>query len=177
MIAVFILGLLGGLDNLQVGSAIGMMGVEKKRIWMAVGPFVFFDVAMTLLGLLTGRKLSNILQNISEWLGPAIIIVIGLYMLIREIMEKEKQHFINNKWLLVLLPFLFSLDNLFAGLGLGTAGYPVAPTFAIIAICSRAMALLGLMLGQKVRSLIPAKLEMITGLYLVGLGIFLVITK
>ena len=92
-------------------------------------------------------------------------------------MEKEKKGIINSKWLLLLLPFLMSFDNLFAGLGLGTAGYPVVSTAIIVGLCSGIMGLLGLIIGKKVRSLIPGKIELVSGLYFIGLAVFLIVKE
>lgn len=177
MITVLLLGILGGLDNLQIGSAIGLMGIERKRRWVLVAPFIFFDVGMTLVGLLIGNKLNSSLENIAEWLGPGIMMAMGIYTLVRELMEKEKPDFVNNKWFLLILPLSLSFDNLFAGLGLGTAGYPVVSSFIIVAICSGGMCLLGLIIGAKLRSMIPPRLEILSSIYLIGLAIFLVIKK
>lgn len=177
MITALILGILGGLDNLQVGSAIGLMGIEKKRRWMLVAPFIFFDVLMTLVGLLVGNKLNTTFESVAEWLGPGIMLAMGIYTLVRELLEKEKPDLVNNKWVLVLLPLSLSIDNLFAGLGLGTAGYPVIATFIIVGTCSGVMCFLGLLIGAKLRAMIPPRLEILSGIYMICLAVFLVIKK
>jgi putative Mn2+ efflux pump MntP len=177
MITVFILGILGGLDNLQIGSAFGLMGLRPERRWLIIAPFALCDAGMTFIGLLIGHKLNTTFENIAQWLGSAIMMTLGLYTLARELLEKEKQDLINNKWLLAFLPLLLSFDNLFAGLGLGTSGYPVVSSTLIAAVCSGAMCLLGLMIGEKMRHLIPKKIEIISCLYLIGLAVFLAVRK
>ncbi len=179
MIAVFILGIVGGLDDLQVSSAVGLMGLERKRRWALVAPFMFFDALMTLAGLLIGHKLSTRFEDVAHLLGPAIILVLGIYILVQELTGNENQNLLpelaNSRWLRLGLPLLMSIDNLFAGLGLGTAGYPVVPATMIVALCSGLMCLIGLVIGKKVRALIPMKIEIVSGIYLIGLSVFLYI--
>jgi putative Mn2+ efflux pump MntP len=177
MITVLILGLLGGVDSLQVASAVGLAGLKKERRWRMAASLTFFDVSMTMIGLLVGNKINASFEDTAQWLAPAFIMLLGLYILIRELIEKEKQDYVNTGWILFLLPFLMSIDNLFTGLGLGTAGYPLFPTAVIIGACSGSMCLLGLVIGKKLRGIIPGKIEIISGLYLIGLAIFLIIKK
>jgi|SRR6185436_1689011 len=177
MVAVFILGLLGGIDNLQIASAAGLLGLHPKRRWILIISLIFCDVAMSLAGLLIGIKINILFENIVQWLGPAFILALGIYTLTRELLEKENHHIINKNWVLIFLPLIMSIDNLLAGIGLGTTGYPVISTFIIMGICSGVMCMLGLLLGEKVRSLLPGKVEIISGVYLIGLAVFLVIKK
>lgn len=171
---VLILGILVGLDNLQVASAIGLLGLQPKRKWLLVAGFVFFETTMPLVGLLIGHKLNHSFESIAEWLGPGIMMALGLYILVREWMEKEPQDLANRKGMLLLLPLFMSLDNLLAGLGLGTSGYPVISTSITVGICAGSMCILGLFIGEKLRQLIPGNLEVVSGLYLIGVAVFLV---
>lgn len=175
MLTVLILGILVGLDNLQLASAIGLMGLKPNRKWMLAGVFAFFEVSMPLVGLLVGHKLNGTFADAAHWLGPGIMLALGLYILIRELLEKKRQDLINRRWMLLLLPFLMSLDNLMAGLGLGASGYPVVPTSITIGMCAGSMCLLGLFVGEKLRRLIPRNLEVISGIYLIGMAVFLMV--
>ena len=172
MTVIFILGILVGLDNLQISSAIGLMGLKPKRRWLVVLLFVLFEVSMPLLGLLIGHKLNSSFENIAEWVGASILISLGLYILISEWMEKENQDLVNSKWLLIILPFVMSLDNLVVGVGLGTAGYPVVSTSIIVGLCAGSMCFLGLIIGEKFRGLKWINVELLSGFYLIGLGVY-----
>lgn len=125
IVTVFILGILGGIDNLQVSSALGLMGLKRQRRLLIMVPFVFFDTVMSFLGLLIGNKLNLIFERIADWLGPGFIIFLGIYIIVKEYREDEIAAITNKRWFMLMLPVLMSFDNLFAGLGLGTAGYAV----------------------------------------------------
>ena len=176
MTVIFILGILVGLDNLQISSAIGLMGLKPNRRWLVILLFVLFEVSMPLVGLLIGHKLNSSFEDMAEWAGASILISLGLYILINEWMEKEnKTDVVNSKWLLVLLPFFMSLDNLVVGIGLGTAGYPIVSTSIIVGLCAGSMCFLGLIIGEKIRGIRWVNVEWVSGIYLIGLGIYSII--
>ncbi len=139
---------------------------------MMIMTFVFFEVTMPFVGMLIGTRLNSSFENIAHLLGASILISLGLYILIREWREKEGQDLVNRKWFLIMLPFFMSLDNLVAGLGLGTAGYPVISTSIIVGACAGCMCFLGLFIGEQFRKIVPVKIEIFSGIYLIGLGIF-----
>jgi manganese efflux pump family protein len=63
------------------------------------------------------------------------------------------------------------LDNLVAGFGLGTLGLPVIPSAIIIGALSGGMSLAGVALGRLGRLSLPARVERLSGLLLVALGV------
>ena len=175
MLTLLILGILVGLDNLQLASAMGMMGLAPGRKWFVAGIFAFFEVIMPLIGLLIGHQVNSVFTEAAQWVGPGIMLSLGLYILIRELLEKERQDIINRRWILLILPFMMSLDNLVAGIGLGTAGYAVWSTSLVIGICAGSMCFLGLLIGEKLRGVIPGNMEIISGFYLIGMAVFLML--
>ncbi len=175
MLTILILGILVGLDNLQLASAFGLMGLKKNRRWWVASIFALFEVSMPLVGLLIGSHLNQTFKEVAEWVGPGVMLSLGLYIVIRELMEKEQQNIVNLPWVWLTLPFLMSLDNLLAGLALGTAGYPVVSTSITVGICAGGMCYLGLIIGERLRRLVPKNLELISGAYLIGMAVFMII--
>lgn len=173
MVTVFILGLLSGLDNLQISSSIGLMGLRPGRRWILITSFALFEMTMPLVGLLIGEQVNSTFQQTAQWLGPGIMISLGAYMLFREWMEKEQEDIVNTNWVLILLPFLMSMDNLVAGVGLGTSGYPVYSTAVIVGLCAATMCFAGVIIGDRLRRFIPGKIEIASGLYLIGMAVFI----
>lgn len=175
MISVLILGVLVGIDNLQIASAIGMMGLHPRKRWMLVTSFVLFEVTMPLVGLSIGKQLNEEFQTIAEFVGPCILIALGAYIIVREIMEKGQDELVNKRWMIIVLPLLMSLDNLLAGIGLGTSGYPVISASLAVGICAGVMSLVGVLLGDRVRKLVPKRIELVSGTYMIALAVFLII--
>jgi manganese efflux pump family protein len=175
MLSVLILGILVGLDNLQLASAMGLMGLKRNRRWQVTSLFALFEVSMPLVGLLIGHQINETFKELAEWLGPGVMLALGLYLVIRELLEREKEDLVNRPWVWLTLPFLMSLDNLLAGLALGTAGYPIVSTSIIVGLCAGSMCYLGLFIGSRMRQLIPRKLELISGAYLIGMAVFMIV--
>lgn len=173
MLKIAILGFLVGLDNLQVVSGLGLFGINKRRKWMLVLAFAFFEMFMPLLGLLIGQQLQGSAGTMAEFLGPLILIILGSVIIIMELLGKETNPIINNNWMLLGLPLMMSFDNLFAGIGLGALGYPILVSALVIGLFSGGLSFLGLFLGDKIRKYIPGKAEIISGSYMIGLAIFI----
>lgn len=169
---ILLFGILVGLDNLQLASAIGLAGLKPQRKWGLILAFAFFEMTMPLLGMILGNQLHGPIEEIGSWLGPLMLFSIGLIIVVRAVMEKEEAPIFDSKWVLISLPFLMSLDNLFAGFGLGTAGYPVLLTSLVVGLCAGSMCFIGLFLGEYVRRFLPGKVEVVSGLYLIGLAAF-----
>ncbi|MFT7603836.1 MAG: putative Mn2+ efflux pump MntP [Saprospiraceae bacterium] len=172
MIKIAILGFLVGLDNLQVVSGLGLFGIDRKRKWILVFAFAFFEMCMPLLGLVIGQQLQEYTGTVAELLGPLILFVLGSAIIIMELMGKEINTMINNPWMLLGLPLFMSFDNLFAGVGLGVLGFPILLSALVIGIFSGGLSFLGLFLGDKIRKYIPGKAELLSGSYMIGLSIF-----
>ena len=175
MIKIAILGFLVGIDNLQVVSGLGLFGIDNKRKWILVFSFAFFEMCMPLIGLLIGQQLQGYTGAVAEFIGPLILFILGSVIIIMELMDKEISPIINNPWMLLGLPLFMSFDNLFAGIGLGALGYPIVLSALIIGIFSGGLSFLGLFLGDKIRKYIPGKAEILSGSYMIGLAIFLLL--
>jgi len=172
MIKIVILGFLVGLDNLQVVSGLGLFGIDKQKKWLLLLSFTFFEMCMPLLGFAIGNQLQGYIGEIAEYIGPFILFILGSTIIIMELLGRETNTIIDNRWMLIGLPFFMSFDNLFAGIGLGTMGYPVFISALIIGIFSGGLSFIGLFFGSKLRKFIPEKAEILSGSYLMGLALF-----
>jgi len=172
MVKIIILGFLVGLDNLQVVSGLGLFGVDKRKKWILLFSFAFFEMCMPLLGFAIGNQLEGYIGAVAEFIGPLILFILGSTIIIMELLGKETRAVLDNPWMLIGLPFFMSFDNLIAGVGLGTLGYPVFLSALTIGLLSGALSFVGLFFGSKIRKLIPSKVEIISGSYLMGLAVF-----
>jgi putative Mn2+ efflux pump MntP len=133
---------------------------------------------MPLVGMLIGHQLNESFEFVAELLGPAIMIALGLYIIVTELLEKNqsnRKNIVNKGWMIILLPLMMSFDNLIAGVGLGTSGYPVISTSIVVGICAGGMCLVGLFIGERLRKWIPSYLEMLSGFYFIGLALVLIL--
>lgn len=179
MLTVISFGIIIGLDNLQVASSIGLLPIKPYRKWLVALAFGFFEAVMPLVGLLLGNVLSAAFESWAEWLAPLVLIACGLSIIYFTLKEKDEAiNQVNNRWILLGLPFCLSFDNLFAGVGLGMMGFPVVSTAILLGSISAAMCFLGIFIGQKARSWInrylPVQPEMLSGIWLLVIAILMI---
>lgn len=179
MMTVLTFGIIIGLDNLQVASSIGLLPIKPYRKWLVALAFGFFEAIMPLLGLLGGHLLSAYFETWVEWFGPIVLIACGLSIIYFTLKEREEQlTSINNRWILLGLPFCLSFDNLFAGVGLGVLGFPVVTTAIVLGSISATMCFIGIFIGQKVRGWVhrslPFQPEMLSGIWLLIIAIIMI---
>jgi putative Mn2+ efflux pump MntP len=149
--SVISLGILVGLDNLAVASGLGMLGLgRRRRLWYAASCFGF-ETAASLIGLTVGLDLRGRLGPVAGWLAPGCLAVCGLIVLNTAMRRHQSPSFIDKSYAMLLFPFLLSLDNLAAGVGMGVSGSQELLDGLVIGAISGAMAVGGFALGGHVR--------------------------
>jgi len=159
---------------------------------------------MPLLGLAIGYAASLLVSNVMHYIGPLLLIVVGVWELVeetRERLEKRKVHSKSplksdngqstatlvekrNPWKRqLLLALSVSLDELAVGFSLGTVtvGRGVSPLLLclLIGLQGFLMTVLGLILGRMLRMRLRAVKdwsELLSGVLLIGLGVWLLVT-
>lgn len=181
MTAVLLLGLLVGLDNLQVGAALGLVPMSAGRRWAFAGAFAFCETVMPLAGLAVGRAVAEAAGPWAERVGIAVLAATGVLiagLALRggdgEAEAAEKERAVASRLALAGLPLSLSFDNLAAGLGLGSLGFPVVASALAIGAVSGSLCALGLFAGGWLRGSLPRRIghraELWSGVYLVLLA-------
>jgi putative Mn2+ efflux pump MntP len=172
MVAVFLLGLLVGLDNLEVGAGIGLVPMRAQRRWAIAGVCFLCETGMPLIGLLLGNRLRGLAGPWAEGIGIAVLALCGLAILLMALREGGTEKLAEGSFALVGLPLSLSLDNLAAGVGLGSLGHPVVLSALILGGVSGSLCALGLFAGGWLRRWVPERAELLAGVYLLGLAAF-----
>src|SRR6266700_6066493 len=88
-IALLLVALALGVDNLAVSLGIGVSGVRGAvRVRVAV-IFGLFEAGMPLLGMAVGRTVAGVLGSAAPWLGGGLLAVVGVYQLIEWLRERS----------------------------------------------------------------------------------------
>src|SRR5687768_12566167 len=126
MIQIILLGLLAGVDNLQVAAAISMAPLTKARRALFALVFCACEISAPLVGLLLMDSLRVRFGDALDRVAP-LILVCGGALIIDLAWRGDDQldRIVNNKWALVALPLSLSADNLLIGASIGTLGYPL----------------------------------------------------
>lgn len=172
MTAVFLLGLLVGLDNLQVGAALGLVRMSAARRWAFAAAFALCETAMPLAGLALGRAVAEAAGAWAEGIGIAVLALCGVLIVVLSLRGREaEESFAGSRLALAGLPLSLSLDNLAAGVGLGSLGFPVIASALVIGAVSGALCALGLFGGARLRQWVPKRAELLSGVYLLALAV------
>jgi manganese efflux pump family protein len=203
---LFILPL--GLDTLGVSMSLGMKSRRDDRAtgkairlpaWFTSAMlFSMAEAGMPLLGLAIGYATSLVISNFMHFVGPLILIGVGLWELLEESQEyfkKKKQSAFSTfhnklpaeeqfQWRRqLLLALSVSLDELAIGFSLGTIAvsqqtvHPLVICM-LIGIQGFLMTLIGITLGRMLRTRLrnfKEWTEFLSAFLLIGLGIWLLV--
>ncbi len=171
MKTLIFLGVLTGLDNLQITPGLGLAGIAPTRRWLLALTFGLCEAGMPLLGLILGRGLRSSLPVNADALGAVVLLACGGLITLCACTEKKIAPFLSNRWTLLGLPLLLSVDNLLAGIGVGVMGQPFLLSALVVGTISTLMCFAGLYLGEVLRRFVPKHSELLAGIYLVALGL------
>lgn len=168
--AILLLGLLVGLDNLQVGAGLGLLRMSAARRWAFAGAFALCETVMPLAGLALGRAARVRAGAWADAIGIAVLALCGLLIVVLALRGADAEDLAGSRLALAGLPLSLSFDNLAAGVGLGALGFPVLASALILGLVSGSLCALGLFAGARLRRWVPARAELWSGVYLLVLA-------
>ncbi|WP_233520171.1 manganese efflux pump [Prauserella sp. PE36] len=163
---MLVLGFVLSLDNFRVSIALGTVPFGLKRAVQVALTFGLWDAIMPLVGLLIGNKIGESIGDVAEWVGAAALGAYGLYLVISALRNPEPDE-LDHPWALFGIPFMLSLDNLFAGASLGILGFSPWFSAAVFGIMTAVLSLVGLRLGQAAARLIRIRSDLVSGVTLI----------
>jgi putative Mn2+ efflux pump MntP len=193
VLALLLLAVALGLDNLAAALGIGVGGVRgATRVRVAV-VFGLFEAGMPVLGLLLGHGLADSLGQVARWLGGAVLIAFGVLQgaaLVRarrgtapgrgavaagapeagapEPGERARPWRIGR---MLIGGLVLSGDNLAAGFALGAYHTNLVVAAAVFGVVSVVMSLVGLELGARIGAAAGERSELIACALLIVVGV------
>ncbi|HYH06040.1 MAG TPA: manganese efflux pump [Thermoanaerobaculia bacterium] len=168
MLQIVLLGILAGLDNVQVAAAISMAPLTRARRILFAIAFCICEIGAPLAGLFLAHGLR---ARLGPWLdrsAPFIVVLCGVTILFLAFRDDDKLgKLVNHRWTVIALPLSLSFDNLLIGLSLGTLDYPLPLAAATIGCVSAFMCVCGIAGGARLRRWIPEYAEVVSGVYLI----------
>jgi putative Mn2+ efflux pump MntP len=181
MLALLLVAASVGLSNFAAAIGIGAAGVDastRLRVGLVFGAF---ESGMPVIGLLIGDRLAGQMGHAARWLGAALLMGVGVYGLVRSLMQRGDGDRDGAGQLraggpphpgrLLLTGLALSLDNLVVGFALGTYQTSILAGAAVIGAVSVALSLTGLELGARIGAWAPQRGEQIGGVILISVGI------
>jgi len=171
MLHIILLGVLAGLDNLQVATAISMAPLTRARRALFAVAFSACEIGTPLLGLLFIRSLHARFGGWIDRLAPLIVVACGAVIVFLALKDRDElEKLVNHHWTVAALPLSLSVDNLLIGVSLGTFGYPLPLAAAIVGGVSACMCIFGIVGGMRIRRWIPRHADVVSGLYLIAIA-------
>jgi putative Mn2+ efflux pump MntP len=164
MAQLLLLGVLAGIDNLQVAAAIGVAPLARSRRMLLVMAFAVCEIASPLIGVFFAHFVQTRFHLSFDWIRPFVVAACGLaivWLALRK--DDDAEALINSRWTLIGLPISLSFDNLLIGVSLATLGYPPALAALVIGAISASLCVIGIFAGARIARLIPERAELASG--------------
>lgn len=168
MMQLLFLGLLAGVDNLQVAAAISVAPMARARRTLLMIAFAICEITSPLLGIFFAHAVQSRFAVSFDGIRPLVIAACGVaivWLALRE--EKDVGPLINSRWTLIGLPISLSFDNLLIGISVASLGYPPALAALVIGGTSATLCVIGILAGARISRLIPERAELVSGCALI----------
>jgi manganese efflux pump family protein len=168
MTQLLLLGVLAGIDNLQVAAAISVAPLARTRCMLLIASFAFCEIASPLIGVYFAHALKTRFAISFEGIGPFVVVACGMaivWLALRK--DDDAEALINSRWTLIGLPISLSFDNLLIGVSAASLGYPPALAALTIGAISAALCVTGILAGARISRLIPERAELVSGCALI----------
>jgi putative Mn2+ efflux pump MntP len=175
MLAVVLLGIAVGLDNLRAGLSIGALNLPRAQQRSLALVFGLCEALMPLVGLAGGHVLQPAAGRWAAVLGPLALGLCGVYVIVLSFRKEDPAGAFASRWVLWGLPLSLSFDNLFAGIGLGLLGYRVLLSALVIGLLSSLLSYLGLRLGGWIARFLPLEVGWVSGTIMVVLAVAMLV--
>jgi len=167
------------MDAFAVSIACGF-AIKQLRLPHALRiafSFGLFQAAMPLIGWLGGVRLKTILDDIDHWIAFAILSFIGAKMIYEatRIDAIEKQRNPLEPRVLLALSVATSLDALAMGFSFALLNVAILTPVLVIGGVTFLISLAGVWIGDRGGHFFERKIEILSGLILIGIGVKIVV--
>jgi putative Mn2+ efflux pump MntP len=163
-----------GANNLAASLALGALGQARRwpRVALVFGAMEF---SVPLVGIWLGRQASRWLGGIAAWLGPGLLIGLGVWVasapLRGRAVAKREARQVTTWGGLLALSFGLAIDNVVVGFSLGLGEVDAWLTAGVIALAAVAFAVAGLHLGRASRRAWEKAATVAAGVALIAIGV------
>jgi putative Mn2+ efflux pump MntP len=168
MLRLLLLGVLAGIDNLQVAAAMSIAPVARARRMLLLAAFATCEIASPVTGVVLAHVLRTRFHVSFDGIGPYVVVACGIAIVVLALREREEaEALLNSRWTLIGVPLSLSLDNLLIGVSATTIGYPPVLAAVVIGTTSATLCAIGVFGGERLSRLLPARAELVSGCALI----------
>ncbi len=171
MLRLILLGLLAGLDDLEVAAAMSVARLARVRRLQLMAMFALCEFASPLIGVAIAQLLRTRFHIAFDAIGPFVVVACGVAIVWLALRENDgAQPFVNSRWTVIGLPLTLSFDNVLIGLSAATFGDPPLLAAVVIGGISAAPAVAGIVAGAHISRLVPKRAELLSGGALIAIA-------
>lgn len=156
MMSLLLLAVVTGLDNLAVTAGLGLLRWESRQRRVLLAAFITLEGLMPVLGLGLGLGLRANWASAAEWVTPVCLALAAIAAGTGAWLGREPKPAFRSPIALVLFALALSLDNLFAGVGVGAGGTSGFLSALMLGGVAALLSVLGFTLGELVRERLPS---------------------
>ncbi|KAA0565939.1 manganese efflux pump MntP family protein [Rossellomorea aquimaris] len=175
LITLMLMAFALGMDAFSIGIGMGMFQLRLKQIFYIGLVVGIFHVWMPMLGMMTGKFLSETFGAFAGYAGGLLLIVLGIQMFMSSFKEEETTLISPVGFGLVLFALSVSLDSFSVGLTLGIFGARTAVALFCFGIAATVLTWAGLFIGRKFQGVLGTYSEALGGSILFAFGIKLLL--
>lgn len=165
-----------GMDAFSIGLGMGMIRLRMRQIFKIGIMIGLFHVWMPLLGMITGRFLSDQFGAFAGYAGGVLLLVLGAQMIWSSISSNNNSRLITPVGFgLLIFALSVSLDSFSVGLTLGIYQAKTALVLLCFGISATILTWLGLLIGREVQGWLGTYSEALGGSILLGFGLKLLL--
>ncbi len=140
--------------------------------------FGLFQFLMPIIGWFAGTSVLHFIYAYDQWLAFVLLAFVGIRMVRSGIDQNSTAPIANPSrgWTLVLLAFATSIDALAIGFSLGLVGVTIWYPAVVIGLVTGLVSWLGILLGNRLGLKFGKRMEMIGGITLIIIGIWIVLS-
>jgi manganese efflux pump family protein len=175
LLTLMIMAFALGMDAFSVGLGMGMYKLRLRKIFEIGITIGIFHVWMPLVGLLTGKFLSEKFGTFASLIGGLLLIVLGLQMIWASLKKGDEKVITPVGFGLLLFALSVSLDSFSVGLTLGIYGAKIVLVLISFGVVATVLTWAGLLLGKKVQGWLGNYSEALGGAILLAFGLKLIL--
>jgi putative Mn2+ efflux pump MntP len=168
MTRLLFLGILAGIDNLQVAAAVSVAPMARARRILLMAAFATCEIASPLIGVFFAHAVQTRFDISFDGIRPFVVAACGVaivWLALRD--DDDARPLTNSRWTLIGLPISLSFDNLLIGISVASLGYPPVLAALVIGGTSATLCVIGILAGARISRLIPERAELVSGCALI----------
>ena len=175
LIIIFFIAAGLAMDACVISISKGMVHkTTLKQALIIALMFGVFQGGMTIIGWLLGIPIKNIVSTFSPWIAFILISIIGIKMIYESFLDDDTSNIFSLKEISILA-IATSIDAFVVGISFAIINSAIINPAIIIGVITFILSFIGVYLGRRLGHLFGKEIEILGGIILLGIGLFILI--